>query len=57
MKCFMRYLVRVIDIIPKDLSKNVNLNMNRIKMFHVKPKIHISNEFDLECGLWLIFFK
>ena len=51
MKCFMRYLIRIIDIIPKDISKNIN----KWKMFHVKSKIQILNE--THCGLWLIFFK
>ena len=51
MKCFMRYLIRIIDLMPKDISKNIN----KLKMFHVKSKIQISNE--THCGLWLIFFK
>ena len=51
MKCFMRYFIRIIDIIPKDISKNIT----RSKMFHVKSNIKISNNTD--CGLWLIFFK
>ena len=51
MKCVMRYLVRIIDIIPKDVSKHVS----KMKMFHTQSKIQILNE--NECGLWLIFFK
>ena len=51
MKCFMRYFIRIIDIIPKDISKNIS----RLKLFHIKSKLQISNEHD--CGLWLIFFK
>jgi hypothetical protein len=47
----MRYLVRVIDVIPKDILKNGS----KWKMFHVKPNIQVLNE--SRCGLWLIFFK
>ena len=53
MKCFMRYLVRVIDIIPKDISKIIN----RSKMFYVKQQIKNNDTDTLDCGLWLIFFK
>jgi len=49
----MRYLVRIVDIIPKDVSKNVS----KWKMFHVKPNIQILNKNENECGLWIIFFK
>ena len=51
MKCIMRYIVRIIDVVPKDFSKNVS----KYQIFHIKPKIQISNED--HCGMWLICFK
>ena len=51
MKCCMRYLIRIIDIIPKDISKIIN----RSKMFHIK--IQILNETHTDCGLWLLFLN